>query len=429
MKISLLGHKDHGKSTLIGRLLVDCGVAQRERVEHVKRLSESLGKDFEYAFLLDAFREERLEGLTIDATSAKIAVRGTVFELIDVPGHKELVKNMLSGASRADYALLVVSAKPGEGFQEETMLHVFLARLLGLEKIIVAVTKMDLSGYSRSVFDELAAKVLDYLNFVGFEREQVRILPVSAMDGVNLKDKSDKTPWFDGAPLLEEIPAFFGKENAEQAEARALAKPARFIVQDEVDVGGEPVFVGRVEQGSLRKGERVVFIPQGATGSIKEFVAFGDAKTEEVKAGENTGLRILFDSAASQKPARGSVACKPDSVVRAVKRFTAKFFVLPGFSVSLLKPVKLKNAAGEFECSTEEVVDKIDFFNRTYVPTPGVNEARSTECFRAVFSSERPAVVESFKETPFLGRFVLLDDKKQIAAVGVVEKTFGETNS
>ncbi|HII38849.1 TPA: hypothetical protein HA318_02510 [Candidatus Micrarchaeota archaeon] len=415
--VSLLGHKDHGKSTLIGRLLVECNAAAKERVEHVRELSKSMGKDFEYAFLLDSFREERADGLTMDSTSAKLSLNGKVIELIDVPGHKELVKNMLTGASRAKYALLVASAKPGEGFQEETRLHVLLARMLGLERVVVAVTKMDMQGYSREVFDGISKSVVDYLLFVGFERSQIKLIPVSAMAGDNIKTKSSSMPWFAGKPVVEEMDSFFDSGEGEAAARRQA--PARFLVQDSVDTDEGRAVLGRVEQGTLRKGDEVFFLPENSAGTIGKIMFFGRA-ADSAGPGENAGL--LMDFGRSAFPGKGSVGCRKGEGVNAVEEMQAKLFVLPGFYLDFGKPLRVKNASGESNCRVARVLERIDFIKNTVEKEVRLEKGDSMDFLLAELECEGSAVFEEFAKTPFLGRFVVLQDN-QIAAVGTVEKT------
>ena len=414
--VSLLGHKDHGKSTLIGRLLVECGAATNERIEHAKYLSESMGKKFEYAFLLDSFQEERLGGLTIDTTSAKLSFRGKAFELIDVPGHKTLLKNMLSGTSNAEYAILVVSAKPGEGLQTETKLHLYLAGLLGLKRIIVAVTKLDLRDYSQEVFEDLEKSVLNYLEFAGFNQSQVRVIPVSSMEGANLAESSQLTPWFEGLPLLQEMNEFFvGGEGT----GALSGLPLRFFVQDSIDVEGEKMVVGVVEQGVLKCGEKIFFEPGGSAGLVEEIHSF-EKTHSEVKPGENAGLKIKFELGFA--PKRGSVGFYGGARVVPSKAILARFFVLPNFSLDLSRPLAFKNFSGVLQVRVTKLVEKISVFEGVIEADPRAERAEATECFSAILHSEDPLVAEEFRKTPFLGRFVLLDGKKQIAAVGIVEK-------
>ena len=178
-QITMLGHKDHGKSTLIGSLLMSTGSATEERIADAKNTSKKLGKQFEPAFILDAFSEEREGGLTIDTARAQIKYMGKAFELIDVPGHEELIKNMLSGASYANTAVLVVSAAKDEGIKPQTKRHLFLAKMLGIRHFIVAVNKMDTVGYSQNDYEMIKNDIAAYLDDIGVHSQSVNFVPIS----------------------------------------------------------------------------------------------------------------------------------------------------------------------------------------------------------------------------------------------------------
>ncbi len=202
-RVTLLGHKDHGKSTLIGNLLISTGTATKDRINEARRISRSLGRQFEPAFILDSFSEEREGGLTIDTTRAQIKYKDIGFEFIDVPGHEELIKNMISGASYADFAVLIVSAKRDEGIMDQTKRHLFLAKIFGIKKIIIAVNKMDSVGYSEERFDSVAKSIGAYLEKIGVDSRDYEAIPISAYDSENLVKKSDKMKWYRGKTLLE----------------------------------------------------------------------------------------------------------------------------------------------------------------------------------------------------------------------------------
>ncbi len=398
--ITLLGHRDHGKSTLIGRLLLETGSVPRERIAHAKELSEAQGKNFEYAFLMDSFREEREQEMTIDTASAKLQYQQTIFELIDVPGHKELAKNMLSGASRATSGLLVVSAKPGEGLQEETRLHLFLAKMLGLEKLVVAVTKMDLVGYNQEIFDGLKREVSAYLRFAGFEPGHIRFIPVSAMEAVNVVEKSNKTPWYDGPALLSFM--------VDTYRASAKKEALRFLVQDAYDVDGKMLFVGQVKQGTLLSGAKLLFQPQGQSATV---TALASGKSEAT-TGKNEAL--VLDAPLSI--GRGSVGFPADAAPALSSKITATLFFLPQSALDAGKPVAFASASAQTQARLE-LKTEFDLLSATQKPADTTGPLRF---FCAELTFDTAVLAEPAVQTPFLGRFVLKDNGK-IAAVGVVE--------
>src|SRR5271154_1586737 len=188
-EVTLLGHKDHGKSTLIGNMLITTKSVSEQRINDAKKTSKKLGRNFEPGFILDSFEEEREGGLTIDTTRAQVLYKGNAFEFIDVPGHEELIKNMISGASNADFAVLMVSAKPDEGIRDQTFRHLYLAGMLGIKKILVAVNKMDKVGYEENRFDEIRSRILTFLIKTGFEKKNLYFVPISAYNAENLVSK------------------------------------------------------------------------------------------------------------------------------------------------------------------------------------------------------------------------------------------------
>ncbi|MDP2717277.1 MAG: GTP-binding protein, partial [Candidatus Micrarchaeota archaeon] len=390
--VTLLGHRDHGKSTLIGRLLMETNSVPTERIAYAKELSTSQGKNFEYAFLMDSFREEREQEMTIDTASAKLQYSDTIFELIDVPGHKELAKNMLSGASRAKSGLLVVSAKPGEGLQEETRLHLFLAKMLGLEKLAVAVTKMDLVGYERKIFETLKADVSAYLRFAGFDPANIRFIPVSAMDGVNVVEKSEKTPWYDGSALLPFM--------AEAYRAFAQTGPLRFLVQDAYDVDAQRVYVGQVKQGALASGAKLLFQPQGERATV---AALASGKNEATQ-GKNEAL--VLDAPVSI--GRGSVGFPADAAPALSSKLFATLFFLPQSALDSSKPVAFQSASAQTNVSLQ-LQTEFDLLLAMETPATTTGPLRF---FRAVLSFDAPVLAEPASQTPFLGRFVLKDGGK-----------------
>ena len=202
-KVTLLGHKDHGKSTLIGSLLIVTKTVSKDRLNEAKKQSANLGRKFEPGFILDSFSEERKGGLTIDTSRAQVKYRDSAFEFIDVPGHEELIKNMISGASYAKFALLIVSANKNEGIRPQTKRHIYLSRMLGIEKLIVAVNKMDTVGYDKDIFEQIHKELGEFLEKIGVDSRSVNFVPISAYGSENLSKRSSNMPWYKGKPLLD----------------------------------------------------------------------------------------------------------------------------------------------------------------------------------------------------------------------------------
>ena len=220
--ITLLGHKDHGKSTLIGNLLILTNSVTQARIREAEKYSKRLHKNFEPAFILDSFHEERMEGLTIDITRVEIAYKDVAFSFIDVPGHEELIKNMISGASYASTALLLVSAQKDEGIRDQTKRHLFIAKMLGIDHLVVAVNKMDSVGYKKEQFDSIKEGMMEFVKKIGFLDKDVSFVPVSARVGDNLVTKSAETKWYKGVSLIELIYQRSGEERKSGGSLRMI---------------------------------------------------------------------------------------------------------------------------------------------------------------------------------------------------------------
>ena len=254
--VVVVGHVDHGKSTVIGRLLADTGALPEGKLEQVRATCARNAKPFEYAFLLDALQNEQSQGITIDTARCffKSAVRDYI--IIDAPGHIEFLKNMVTGAARAEAAILVIDAK--EGVQENSRRHGYMLSMLGIQQVVVLVNKMDLIGYEQKRFQAICAEYRAFLQQIEIEPQQ--FLPVSAFFGENLCQGSTQMPWFDGGHLLSVM------DSLEKEQSRS-AKPLRFPVQDVYKFTAEGderrICAGRVETGQVRKGDKVVFWPSG----------------------------------------------------------------------------------------------------------------------------------------------------------------------
>lgn len=302
--ITLLGHKDHGKSTLIGRLLLDSGSVKEDKIREIQAIDREMGKTFELAHILDSFREERQNEMTMDTTLAHLKGRKGIYELIDVPGHRELIQNMLTGASNAKLAVLVISAK--EGIREQTIQHVSLASLLGIKDLIVAVNKMDEVAYSREVFDQIKNKIQPVVKENSFAH--VYYVPISARGGDNVVKRSRKLKWYHGKSVLEYL------EDACYQDNRSN-EPLRIPIQD-VYEDGVRFIVGRVESGTLREKERVRVFPANIITKVNE-VFVGGSRVKRAEFWQNVGV-ILEKKKFRVK--RGMVICDVRNVPSVTKR-------------------------------------------------------------------------------------------------------------
>ncbi|MBI4175764.1 MAG: GTP-binding protein, partial [Candidatus Aenigmarchaeota archaeon] len=268
INLVFIGHVDHGKSTTVGRLLYDAGTIDEQTMRKLKDKAKELGKSgFEFAFVMDTLKEEQERGVTIDLAHKKFETQKYYFTIIDAPGHRDFIKNMITGASQADAGVLVVSANKGDGVQAQTKEHVFLAKTLGIRQLIIGVNKMDMSDYAESRFNEVKTEVSSLLKSVGYKPDEIIFVAMAAYPGDNLVKKSDKMPWYKGPTLLEAIDKFSPPEKPTQL-------PLRLPIQDVYNITGIGVVpVGRVETGVMKVNDKVIVVParegKGIMGEVK----------------------------------------------------------------------------------------------------------------------------------------------------------------
>ncbi len=397
-RVTLLGHKDHGKSTLIGNLLIATGSVSEQRIADAKKTSEKLGRRFEPGFILDSFEEERQGALTIDTTRAQVLYKDNAFEFIDVPGHEELIKNMISGASNADLAILMVSAKEDEGIRDQTLRHLFLAKMLGISKIIVAVNKMDDAGYSESRFRKISDGILKFLLAIGLKRNAIFFVPISAYGAENLSSKSAKMPWYKGDSLLDIM-----AREARTGPGKAARRDLRISVQGTLPQG---MLIGRVLSGELRERQNVVVMPQRTRRRISKIFVRGERSD---KAGQGQNVAVELDKGLQFNP-RGAVICSLGNPIRPLSRIRATIFAVgkPGSAT------KLNFNGASFDCRIRvgKVIDTTTGKKATG-PIKPLDAAQVTIALRSKIAAE------PFSKSPQLGRFVLYDGNT-FSGIGIV---------
>jgi elongation factor 1-alpha len=293
LNLVVIGHVDHGKSTTMGHLLYLTGTIDDRTIKEFEEEAKRLGKEtFKFAWVLDNLKEERERGLTIDLRFLKFETKKYFFTIIDAPGHRDFVKNMITGASQADAAILVVSAKRGEfeagiGPGGQTREHAFLAYTLGVNQLAVAVNKMDdpSVNWSKERYEEVKNEIARMLKMVGYKVEKIPFVPVSGWTGDNLKEKSDKMPWYDGPALLDALDTF-------ELPPKPVEKPLRIPIQDVYTITGVgTVPVGRVETGVLKEGDEVVFMPPNVKGEVKS-IETHHARIPKAEPGDIIGFNV-----------------------------------------------------------------------------------------------------------------------------------------
>jgi len=418
MNLVVTGHVDNGKSTCVGHLMVDMGVIDQRTIEAFAKESEATGKGdtFKYAWVLDSIKDERDRGITIDLAFQKFETPKFFYTLIDAPGHRDFIKNMITGASEADASILVISVKPGEteaatepGGQARE--HAFLARTLGVSQMIVALNKMDDSGYSEARYKEVKEIAEKMLKLVGYNTSKVQFIPVSGWKGDNLIKKSENMSWYKGPTLLEALDMF-------EAPAKPIGKPLRIPVQDVYSITGVgTVPVGRVETGVVKTNDKVIVMPSGVSGEVKS-IETHHTQMDSAEAGDNIGFNLRGVDKKSIK--RGDMIGSASSPPTVVKEFEAQIIVIhhptamaPGYT-----PVLHAHTA-QVAATLSEFVAKIDS------KTGGTTEEKpkflkTGDAAIVKIKPVRPLAIETFKEFPEIGRFALRDMGTTIAA-GVVK--------
>lgn len=423
LNIIIIGHVDHGKSTMMGHLLIKLGQYDQRRFREIEETAKKMGKEtWKFAWILDRLKEERERGLTIDLGFYKFETSKYVFTIIDAPGHRDFVKNMITGASQADVALLTVSAKTGEyeaGVSPEgqTREHIFLARTMGIDQMIVAISKMDEVDYSQARYEEVKAGISKLLRMVGYKVDKIPFVPVSGLKGDNLTERSPNMPWYTGPTLYE---AF----DMVEEPPRPIDKPLRIPVQDVYTIRGVgTVPVGRVETGVLKVGDRVVFMPPNKVGEVKS-IETHHVRIPQAIPGDNIGFNVKGIARAELR--RGDVAGHLDNPPTVVKEFVGRIIVLyhptaiaAGYTPVLHvhtahAPVRFEELISKIDPRTGQVIEK----NPAYIKQGDVAIVK--------FRPLKPVVIEKYSELPPLGRFAIRDSGRTIAAGTVIELTKAE---
>jgi len=399
LRIALAGEVDAGKSTLIGRFLYEMDSLPCGLMEEMKATSKRLGKDLEFAYLLDSFEEERKGELTIDTTQAFCRnKRGQDFIFIDVPGHQGLLKNMLSGSSYADMAAVVIDAR--KSVEEQTRRHAFILKFLGVEELVFILNKMDLAGFSEQAFNRVRADVLclsDKINILARG-----IIPISATQGDNLVGRSKNMPWYKEDTLLEVLNNY--------SYVTGPVGGFRFVVQDIYDTGRQKAAVGEILSGKVKKGDKVIILPSLETNRIKDITVF-NKRVFSAMAPQAVGL--ILDEMNNIR--RGQIICK-SALPGLFSKITAR--------VIFIQPLRI-NEELLLKCLTQETSAKITRINHILdsanlsrkAPTSGVGG--SGRIVEAVVATQTPLVLERYEGRNALGRFTL-HKNDEICAIGVI---------
>lgn len=415
MSIVIVGHVDHGKSTVIGRLLADTGSLPKGKLEQVQQHCARNAKPFEYAFLLDALKDEQAQGITIDTARCFFKTEKRNYIIIDAPGHIEFLKNMITGAARAEAALLVIDAK--EGIQENSRRHGFMLSLLGIDQVVVLVNKMDLVGYKQRVFEEV---VKEYSNFLGqIKVEPITFVPISAREGDNLAVRSKEMRWYEGPCVLELIDSL-------KKEKNRMEQPFRLPVQDIYKFteanDDRRIVAGTVETGKVKVGDEVVFLPSLKRAVIQSIEGFNEPIKREVGAGYATGVTLTPQIYI--KP--GEIMCCSGEALPVVgNTFRAHLFWLGRHPMVAGKKYKLKLAtqrATVYLKQIERVLDAAELAVDTQKDR--IERHDVADC---VLQTVKPIAYDLSRDIAATGRFVIIDHY-EIVGGGIITGSIAETD-
>jgi elongation factor 1-alpha len=420
LNLVIMGHVDHGKSTTTGNLLYQAGAIDERTIKAFEDEAAKLGKGtFKYAWVLDNLKEERERGLTIDLRFLKFETNKYYFTVIDAPGHRDFVKNMITGASQADGAILFCSAKRGEfeagiGPGGQTREHAFLAFTLGVRQVVVAVNKMDDAtvNWGKERYEEVKNEVTRMLKMVGFKVDKVNFVPTSGWTGDNLVKKSDKMPWYTGPTLMEALDLL-------ELPPKPTNKPLRIPIQDVYSITGiGTVPVGRVETGVLKEGANLVFMPSNKTAEVKS-MEMHHTRIPKAEPGDNIGMNVR--GIAKTEIRRGDVAGPVDNPPTVATEFIGQIIVIyhPTAIAAGYTPV-LHYHTGQIACRFTELIKKLD--PRTgQVVEEKPSFLKTGDAAWVRMEPLRPIAIENYKDFPELGRFAVRDMGTTVAA-GVVKE-------
>jgi bifunctional enzyme CysN/CysC len=397
LQLVVVGHVDHGKSTLIGRLLHDLGALTTGKADELRLVSERRGVAIEWSFALDAFQAERDQAVTIDTTRVWLRLPARDIVIIDAPGHREFLANMVSGAAGAEAALLVVDAS--EGLQEQTRRHAYLLRLLGFEQIAVVVNKLDLVEFSEARFRELEAAARHFLAELGLTPRLV--LPISARHGDNLTGPSANTPWYRGPSLIEALQAFEARPSRE-------ALPLRLPIQDVYRQDDKRILAGRIESGRLAVGDTLLFSPSNKLARIKSLEAWNAPAPAHAAAGQSVGItldRPLFVE-------RGEIATHQEDAPRLTNVLHATLFWLGAAPLTAGQQLRLELGTAEAPVTVEAIERVIDTDRLAPGPTDAVQRDQVAE---VVLRSRALLALDEHAHLPHTGRFVLRSNGETVA--------------
>jgi len=406
LKIVIVGHVDHGKSTLVGRLFYDTGSLPEGKYEKIKTACERRGMPFEWAFLMDGLQAERDQNITIDTAQIWFRTKQRQYVIIDAPGHKEFLKNMVTGAASAEAALLLIDAS--EGVQEQSRRHGFLLSLLGIRQIAVLVNKMDLKDYSDKAFKSIEDEYRAFLKQFGVEPKL--FIPIAAAKGDNVANKSTNMPWYSGPTVLEALDRFQTTEPPHNL-------PLRFPIQDVYRFDQRRILAGRVESGTLHVGDKILFSPRNKVSTVKSIENWPHGSREVASAGESVGITLTEQIFVE----RGQIGSSEQDAPIEADVFKAKFFWLGRQNLEVGRKIKLKLTTEEVECQIQTIEKLIDASTLAEIDTRSRPYVARNDVAEVTIRTKTPIAFDNADRIVNTGRFVFIDHY-QVCGGGVISK-------
>lgn len=407
MNIVIVGHVDHGKSTLVGRLLADTNSLPQGKLEQVKRTCETNSKPFEYAFLLDALVDEQAQGITIDTARIFFKSPKREYIIIDAPGHIEFLKNMISGAARAEAAILLIDAH--EGIAENSKRHAYMLSMLDIKQVIVAVNKMDLVNYDEAIFDGIKKDYTEFLNEIDIK--PIAFVALAARQGINIIAGSNTIQWYNGPSILELIDTFRKEKEDNQNNFRMFVQGIYKFTEDGDD---RRIIAGTVNSGALNVGDEVIFLPSGKTSTVKSIEIYG--KDSPLRAGSEEAIGITLSTQVYVK--HSELLCRTDEPQpHTTDRFKANIFWMGRKSLQHDKRYKLKIGTKKVDLFLENIESVLDASHLE--KSNGRKEIQRHEVAHCVFRTASPVSFDLIEEVKTTSRFVIVDGY-DIAGGGII---------
>lgn len=399
LKFVIVGHVDHGKSTLIGRLLYDTGSLPDGKIEEIRKFCESLGKDLEFGYIMDNLEEERDQGITIDTAQIFFKTSKRDYVIIDAPGHVEFLKNMITGASQADAGILIVDAQ--EGVKEQTKRHAYLLSLLGIDQVLTVINKMDLIAYEQERYKAIKKELGSFLEKINVK--PLYTIPISAKLGDLIVNRNQHMDWYAGPTLLEALDELKAEEND-------YNRSLRFTVQD-VYSFDKRIVVGRVESGTLKAGDTIKILPSGETTRIKSLEEYG-----KTPIAAETGKSIGFTTEDKLFIDRGFVIAEEDNLPLMTRSIDANIFWMDKTPMTVGKALYLRCGTQEVPCTIQKI-NKVMDSSTLEVVRVNATEIKNREVAEVLIKTDKPLITDPFNKIKALGRIVLAGDNAMAGGI------------